>query len=130
MQRSSCRRPGRGWRQRSTPSGRRWRRRRGEAEKWLRQAIALQPKHGRAWGNLALALGQQGRYKESFEAFTRVVSPAQAHSNLGMLLAQQGQSALAQAAFRQALTLEPDLKPARFALTQLEQTWTAPQPRP
>lgn len=100
-----------------------------EAEKWLRQALEINPKHARAQGNLALTLGHQGRYKEAFDAFTKVVSPAQAHSNLGVILAQQGQSALAQAALRQALELEPDLKQARFVLSRLEKPTVAPQVR-
>ncbi|MFN4260369.1 MAG: tetratricopeptide repeat protein [Gemmataceae bacterium] len=91
-----------------------------EAEQWLRKAIAQDPKHTQAWINLGLVLGQQRRYDESREAFGKVLSPAEAHSNLGVILAQHGELAEAKAACRQALALNPHLPQARIVLARLE----------
>jgi Flp pilus assembly protein TadD len=90
------------------------------AEQQLRAAIGQSPRHERAWVNLGMVLGEQGRYRESFEAFAKVVSPAAAHSNLGMILAKNGRQAEAQKEFRQALSLEPGLEQPRAVLAYLE----------
>ena len=60
------------------------------AEDSLRQALEIDPKHRRAWINLGLVLGEQRRYDESYEAFARVLTPAEARSNVGVILARQG----------------------------------------
>src|SRR5262245_5241702 len=46
-----------------------------EAEKSLRKALELNPKHERALMNLGMALGQQQRYQEALAYFERAVSP-------------------------------------------------------
>ncbi len=61
-----------------------------EAERSLRKALVIDPNHQKALSNLGLVLVGQGRFNESFEAFSKVVGPAAAHSNLGVLLAKQG----------------------------------------
>jgi tetratricopeptide (TPR) repeat protein len=91
-----------------------------EAEKYLRQALAVSPEHGRAWINLGMTLAKTGRTTESIEAFTHVVSPAQAQCNLAFILTTQGQIDEAKAAYQQALDHEPDLNVARVALAKLE----------
>jgi Tfp pilus assembly protein PilF len=91
-----------------------------EAESYLRQALAINPNHKRAWVNLGKVLAQQDRYEESCEAFGQVVRPAQAAANVGILLAKEGKVAEARQVLHKALTLEPDLKAARLVLTQLE----------
>ena len=91
-----------------------------DAEKYLRQALALNARHQRAWVNLGKVLARQGRYEESCEAFGRVVRPAQAAANLGVLLAKEGKVVEARQVLHKALGLEPDLKAARLLLTQLE----------
>lgn len=80
-----------------------------QAEHWLRKALEHDAKHARAWVNLGLVLGTQGRYKDSFDAFCKVLPPGEAHSNLAMLLARNGDRQRAEAAAREALKLEPDL---------------------
>ncbi len=90
------------------------------AEARLREALAINPKYQRAWNNLALVLGQQQRYDECLEAFRKVVSEADAHSNLAFLLTTQGKVAQAKEAYRHALQLEPNLLRARLALEKLE----------
>lgn len=61
-----------------------------DAEKHLRHALEIDATHARARCNLGLALGQQGRYGEALEAFTKVVTPAEAHCNLAFVYWTQG----------------------------------------
>jgi Tfp pilus assembly protein PilF len=91
-----------------------------QAEKYLRQAVAVKPDNKRAWVNLGLALGAQGRYPESYEAFARVLSPGEARANVGVLQAQQGRREEARASLRQALELCPELRSARAVLARVE----------
>ncbi len=91
-----------------------------EAEKCLRRAVARQPDHEQAWVNLGMLLGRQGRWDESREAFARAVGQAAAHSNVGVLMARAGRREQALAELRQALALDPALKPARAFLEYLE----------
>jgi hypothetical protein len=56
--------------------------------------------------------------EEAVKAFTKVVSPAEAKSNLGMILAQNGKKGAANQAF--PLEMEPDAPATRAALAQLE----------
>ena len=91
-----------------------------EAERWLRQATERNPKHQRAWVNLGLTLAWQGRYPESYDAFAKVVTPAQARANIGIVQAQQQRTAEAVQSLREALREDPDLRPVRAVLAQLE----------
>ncbi len=92
-----------------------------QAEVNFRKAIAQAPEHERAWVNLGLVLGEQGRYPESFDAFSKVVGPAAAHSNLGVILASHQRQAEADSEFKQALRLKPDLPQPRAFLAHLDQ---------
>jgi Tfp pilus assembly protein PilF len=83
-----------------------------ESDKWLRQAIAIDPSHQRAWCNLAMSLAQQGRFDESYDAFAKVITPAEARSNIAMVMAQLGHTEMAKESIRLALAEDPDLKPA------------------
>ncbi len=91
-----------------------------EAEASLRKAVAADAKHGRAWTNLGMALGQQGRYDEAVDAFRHVVSPGKAYCNVAFLMVTQGRRDQALGAYREALRVEPDLQLARTALERLE----------
>ncbi len=91
-----------------------------EAEKYLRQALEQSPGQKNAWGNLGMVLGTQGRAKESYEAFVHVVRPAQAHANVGILLARAGQQSAGRQELQQALALEPNLPQARAVLARLD----------
>jgi Tfp pilus assembly protein PilF len=86
-----------------------------EAERAFRESCRLDPKLERNQVNLGLALAQQNRLGEAFEAFTKAVSPGAAHSNIGMVLAQQGRSAEALDAFQRALDSEPNLHQTQVA---------------
>src|SRR5690606_21326465 len=60
------------------------------AEEALRQALECNPSHQRAMNNLAMVLGQQGRFDESLAMFRRCGTDAEAHANLAYLYAQAG----------------------------------------
>jgi tetratricopeptide (TPR) repeat protein len=91
-----------------------------EAEEQLRHALALDPRHKRAWVNLGLTLGEQGRYAESLEAFQKAVSEAEAHSNLAFIFTTQGKREEAKQEYRRAVELDPNLVIAQRALDKLE----------
>lgn len=92
-----------------------------EAESYLRKAVAFDKTCTRAWVNLGMALAQQGKTEEAYEAFVKAVSPAEAYSNLGFILAQHPERrSEAIAAYRRALELEPTLPVAQLALKRLE----------
>ena len=81
-----------------------------DAENWYRKALAVAPNHASALSNLAIVLGHQRRYQESIEMFTRVVGPAAAYSNVGVLMTEQGDREQARDAFMQAMRLDKTLK--------------------
>ncbi len=91
-----------------------------EAEKSLRKALAANPNHQKANSNLALVLAAQGRFDESYAAFSKVVGPAAAYSNVGVLLAKQGRYAQAKQAFHQALAADAALQQPKAFLQYLE----------
>jgi Flp pilus assembly protein TadD len=95
-----------------------------EAERLLRQALAIDANHSKALCNLGLVLAAGGRLDESFQAFSKVVGPAAAHSNLGVLLAKQGRYDQARQAFHQALALDATLPQPKAFLAYLDR----PQP--
>jgi tetratricopeptide (TPR) repeat protein len=90
------------------------------AEQCLGKAVQLDPNHKRAWVNLGMALGQQSRWHESYDAFCKAVRPADAHSNIAFLLMTQGKTEEAKGEYKQALALDPDLRAAQAGLTRLE----------
>jgi Tfp pilus assembly protein PilF len=94
------------------------------AETYLRQAVAVDAHHARAWINLGMVLGAQGRYPESLEAFSHAVPPAQAQCNLAFLLTAKGKREEAKEAYRRALSMDPNLVVARGALEKLEHAKT------
>ena len=91
-----------------------------QAEQWFRAALAQSPQHERAWVNLGMTLGETERYQESFDAFSKVLSTAAAHSNVGMILARHGHTEEAARALKQALIMDPGLKPPRALLANLD----------
>jgi tetratricopeptide (TPR) repeat protein len=92
-----------------------------EAEKSLRAAVASDAKCLNAWGNLGLVLAYGQRYAEAYEALAKAATPAEAHSNLGMILAQQQKLDAARSEFQQALSLNAELQQPRQLLAWLEQ---------
>jgi Tfp pilus assembly protein PilF len=90
-----------------------------EAEGHLRRAVELEPQNQRAITNLAICVARQGRHQEAFDLFASVVGPAAAHTNVGMLLARGGRTTEAQAAFRNALAIDPTQRQASMAMEYL-----------
>lgn len=92
----------------------------GEAETYLRRAVDADKGHKRAWINLGLTLGQLGRSAESLAAFEKVVTPAEAKSNLAFVLATKGNRDEAIDYYRQALAADATLKSAQVGLAAVE----------
>jgi Tfp pilus assembly protein PilF len=91
-----------------------------DAEIWYRKALAISPNHAQALMNLAIVLGHERQYQESIERFTRVVGPAAAYSNVGILMMEQGDREQAHDAFAQALRLDPTLNQPQAFLAYLD----------
>lgn len=91
------------------------------AERVLRDALKIDPRHEAAHNNLALTLGEQERFDEALAEFRLVVGEAEALANLGYVQSQLGYYDEAQVSLDRALTLNPDLRPAAEALLQLAQ---------
>ena len=97
-----------------------------EAEKYLRQALAVKPQHEHATMNLGLCVGIQGRYDEARQLFQKVVTPAQVQCNLAFLYTINHKWPEARQAYQQALHIDPDIPLARAALAKLEKAEREP----
>ena len=91
-----------------------------EAERSLRKALEIDPNHQKALTNLAMVLARQGRFSESFDAFSKVIGPAAAHSNIGVLMAKQGRYDEAKQAFHRALAMDSTLEQPKAFLAYLD----------
>jgi Flp pilus assembly protein TadD len=69
------------------------------------KAAAGVPHDARSRANLAVALGMLGRLEESLAVYLQVVSPAEAHHNLGVLCQARGDAARAEQEFAAAEAL-------------------------
>jgi len=89
-----------------------------DAEISVRRALTLDPDHKRAWVTRGLVEAELERYDDAYSSFTRAVSPAAAHNNLGIILARQGKAELAAKELAEARRLDPTQKqPASAAKT-------------
>jgi Tfp pilus assembly protein PilF len=91
-----------------------------EAEQCCRKALTLDSQHRHAWVNLGLILGMQNRYAESYEAFTKILNPDEAHANLGFVYLTQGQKEMAKTECRKALQMNPSNPKAQGMLSILD----------
>lgn len=89
------------------------------AEKALRQALVENPKNQRAQNNLAMTLGKDGRFDESFVAFRRVVNEAEANANLAFMHTLRGEGQLAINRYSRSVALDGKLASSSQALLQL-----------
>ncbi len=83
------------------------------AEQLYRQILRVEPNQPQAWHLLGVANVQQGRHQAGVECIQRalVLRPdwADAHSNLGNALREQGRFSEAAAAYRRAPETEADV---------------------
>lgn len=89
------------------------------AESALEQASKIDPRNQRAVNNLALVVGSQGRFDESFRLFRQVNKEAEAHANVAYLHAQQGEGKKALEHYSKALTLDPKMQSAANAMVEI-----------
>ncbi|HMP03286.1 MAG TPA: tetratricopeptide repeat protein [Gemmatales bacterium] len=94
----------------------------GTAQAWFQKARTLKPQHPRATVNLGMVLGLQERHAEALAVFGEVLSPADAQANLAFVYLKQGRRDEAEAAYRQALALQPGHKLAGVVLAKLDDT--------
>jgi tetratricopeptide (TPR) repeat protein len=91
----------------------------GIAEKYLRQALAIDPNHKYARVDLAMTLAQQGYYPESVEEFTKVLPKAEAHCKVAFVMKLQGKLREAVREYEQAIAIDPTMQRARADLATL-----------
>ena len=94
----------------------------GDAERELRKAMEIDPKHAKALTNLGMVLAAEKRFDESFEIFSKAVGPAAAHSNVGVLMAKQGRNDDARREFHAALAIDSTLKQPKAFLEYLDRS--------
>jgi Flp pilus assembly protein TadD len=91
-----------------------------EAEREYRRALALDPAHAGARGNLGPLLARMGRAREAAEELRRLVAEdpenVSALTNLGVVLIQQGRAGEARRYLEDALRLAPGMPQALEAL--------------
>ncbi len=90
-----------------------------EAEVWLRKAVAADPRATRPRINLAVLLARRGDLDASLSAFSDVVGPTAAHSNMGVILAKQKRIPEAIEHFEAALSLDSNHQVAKAFLRHL-----------
>ena len=100
-----------------------------EAEKYLRQALKLNPKYADARSKLGLSLAFAGRLREAKGAFQKVlkVDPrhAEALLGLGQIARTEGRFAEAESFIKRALKVEPKLPGAWAAMNSIRRVTIA-----
>ncbi len=97
------------------------------AEDYLRRAVELDPNNTACCNNLAVVLGEQGRYREAAAVFGRVGTDAEVLANMAFVYARRGEIEKATKAYSRALDQNPELRPAAEALAQLAKYDSAPE---
>ena len=91
-----------------------------DAEKSLRQAIALNADHSHAHNNLGSVLAHTGRCEEALVEYRKSgCTAADAHSNVAYALTLEHQLPEARKHYEQALAIEPSSERARKGLEEL-----------
>ncbi|MCY2987412.1 MAG: tetratricopeptide repeat protein [Planctomycetota bacterium] len=85
-----------------------------DAEKSLRQAIALAPDLARAHNNLGMLLARTGRDSEALQEFAKAgANEGEARANLALAMSLSNRWTEAQAQYQAALTVAPNLRAAQ-----------------
>ena len=92
-----------------------------EAERELLKAVALNPTHARSRNNLGLVYGHLGRHQEALEQFLQGGNEADAHYNLGYVLASLEDFSRARRCIQRALAADPQHERAQKALEEFRQ---------
>lgn len=101
---------------------------RDEACDALAQAVRLRPERALYRNNLAKMLVDAGQPQQAFEQLAALNPPAKAHYNLGYLLQQKRETALARQHFARAVELDPQLADARQWLAAIDGQQVAEAP--
>jgi len=94
------------------------------AEEVLRDCLQQDRTHKTAMLNLGMVLAKQGKNEESFAAFEKVVGPAAAHHNLGMLELRAGSRQEGLRHLQQAANRDPSLPSATIIASLYSQPET------
>jgi tetratricopeptide (TPR) repeat protein len=85
----------------------------------LKEAGELDPENRSYQTTYAYTLARAGQWQESYQAFCKVSTPAEAHYNLARMLHHLGQNDASREHLELALAADPSLTPARQMLTKL-----------
>lgn len=92
-----------------------------EATESYRRAVEKFPSFRRAWRQLGLVYGREGKHEESIRAFTKMIElgggDGSSYGFLGLAYAAKQDYQAAEGAFRNALLLQPDNSEWRYRLT-------------
>jgi tetratricopeptide (TPR) repeat protein len=91
-----------------------------EAEAAYLRGISRDPKEQTCRVNYGLMLAARAETDEAMEQFTTVLTPAEAHYNLGSVFEQQGRKEQAKVEYRKALALDPNLADAQKRLDAMK----------
>lgn len=98
----------------------------GRVEGWLREALSAEPSHATAWYELVTGLWDEGRHDEAFAAATEGVEQvgstrvrATLESVRGRVLEARADAPAALAAYRAALSADPEAREAALAASRL-----------
>lgn len=87
----------------------------------MQKAVRIAPRNAQFKYELGLTLARAGQYDDSLRVLADTVSEAEANYNLGyILLKEQNNPVLAEQYLNRALQLDPELKHARYWLTQIK----------
>ena len=90
-----------------------------DSERALKTAAKLDPNNTKIMTNLGLNLAASGKTDEALAEFTKAGGRAAGHTNLGYILAAMGKTAEAEKHYKLALEYQPQMEPARAALSAL-----------
>jgi tetratricopeptide (TPR) repeat protein len=91
-----------------------------EAEAAYQRGISRDPREQTCRVNYGLMLASRGLTDQALEQFQAVLSPAEAHYNVGSVFEQEGHKENAKVEYRKALALDPKLDDAQKRLDALK----------